>query len=279
MINLKSQPNVVIEEINEKIYGLDDLINQFKEKRDVYSSFEKWRKDVKKALDRHFSNDLISNNFIAQTKVLPNKFSKNDTNSKVGDALKISKDELENLKKDIELGRYSLENRNENLIDKTMVLIIIRKILNNFYKHIEAMYQDKVHGKGTIKKEDLDRINIGNEYDVQRILYSIIRPIFPEARLEVVEDTGYHSVRSDIKLDQYSVVIEVKCTRTNMTEHKLAEELGADSFHYNSEYLFLFIFDKEKLIKNPDAFKQAFKRNRQNFGKEVETVIVQEITF
>jgi len=144
-----------------------------------------------------------------------------------------------------------MEKSAEAHIDKTTASTIIRKILRNFHKHIEAMYQDEVHGNGTIKKEDLDKIKIGNEYDVQRILYSLIKPIFPDARLEVVNDAGYNSVRYDIVIDEYGIVVEVKCTRENMTERKLTEELGADSFHYKADQLFLFIFDKVKLIKNP----------------------------
>ncbi|MDC3418333.1 hypothetical protein [Aquibacillus salsiterrae] len=75
---------------------------------------------------------------------------------------------------------------------------IINRILMNFYSHIEEMYESKVHGKAGITKEKLDEIRIGNEYDVQRILYSIIKPIIPEARLEVVDDAGSGSVRRDM---------------------------------------------------------------------------------
>jgi len=64
-----------------------------------------------------------------------------------------------------------------------------------------------------------------------------------------------------------------------MTERNLTEELGADSFHYKADHLFLFIFDKVKLIKNPDAFEKAFNRKKHDFGKELETVIIQEIIF
>lgn len=127
----------------------------------------------------------------------------------------------------------------------------------------------------THNKEDLDKTKIENEHDV----YSLIRPIFPDARLEVVDDAGYASVRYDIVLDEYGMVIEVKCTRENMTERKLREELGSDSFHYEADHLFLFIFDKVKLIKNPDAFEKAFRREKHGFDKELETIIIREITF
>ncbi|SJU05230.1 Uncharacterised protein [Clostridioides difficile] len=44
------------------------------------------------------------------------------------------------------------------------------------------MYLDTVHGKGNITNQQLENIKIGNEYDVQRILFSLIKPIFPNAK-------------------------------------------------------------------------------------------------
>lgn len=97
--------------------------------------------------------------------------------------------------------------------------------------------------------------------------------------MEVVDDAGYNSVRYDIVLNEYDIVIEVKCTRESMTERKLTEELGADSFHYKSDNLFLFVFDRIRLIKNPDAFEKSFNRKKQDIGKVIETIIIQEVTF
>ncbi|OXB93005.1 hypothetical protein [Parageobacillus galactosidasius] len=279
MSMIQKEPDIVIKEINERIDDLEKLISLYEQKQDVYNSFNSWRSNVKRTLSENFSEPSISRDFLIETKVVPNKFSRADTISKVGEALQKSKDILSKLKSDVESGKYLPEKSAEDHIDKTMAVTIIRKILKNFHKHIEAMYQDEVHGNGTIKKEDLDKIKIGNEYDVQRILYSLIRPIFPDARFEVVNDAGYASVRYDIVLDEYGIVIEIKCTRENMTERKLTEELGADSFHYEADHLFLFIFDKVKLIKNPDAFEKAFRREKQGFDKELETIIIREITF
>ena len=106
--------------------------------------------------------------------------------------------------------------------------------------------------------------------------------------MEVNQDAGYRSIRSDIFLDEYNIAIEVKCTRTSMTIRNLTEELGADAFHYNSEYLFAFVYnseylfafvyDKEKIILNIDAFKKAYKRDKKTFDKDVEAFVVQPIT-
>lgn len=183
---------------------------------------------------------------------------------------------LKRLITDMENGLYDIQQF--KVIEQSVALEVVRRILNNFYKHLESMYQSPVHGNGTIKKEDLDLIKIGNEYDIQRILYALIRPIFPEARMEVNQDAGYRSIRSDIFLDEYNIAIEVKCTRTSMTIRNLTEELGADAFHYKSEYLFAFVYDKEKIILNIDAFKKAYKRDKKTFDKDVEAFVVQPIT-
>ncbi len=129
----------------------------------------------------------------------------------------------------------------------------------------------------SLKIEDLNRIKIGNEYDVQRILYSLIKPLFPEARLEVTVDAGYRPVRYDIFIDEYDLAIEVKCTRANMTERTLNEELGSDSFHYKVEHLFLFIYDDKRIITNADAFKRSFTKEKGLHDKNIDTYIAQPI--
>lgn len=154
-------------------------------------------------------------------------------------------------------------NINVNINDELtedIAIIILKRILNNFYKHIEAMYREPVHSRGGIKKEMLDKIKITNEYDVQRILYSVIKPIFPSARLEVSNDTGFSTIRYDIFIEEFSVVIEVKCSRGSMNEKKLTEEIGSDIFHYKYNNIFFFIYDKEKIIKNSDAFIHTYNK-------------------
>ena len=275
-VTLLKEANVAIEEINYKIDDLENIVNQDYRKKQTLIEFDTWRFAVGRLLDEVFSEKTVSKEFLKETKVLLNKFSDAENANKIDIALDKAKSYLKRLNDDIVSGIYV---KNNDSIDKTAALTIIRKILRNFHKHIEAMYQDEVHGNGNIKKVDLDKIRIGNEYDVQRILYSLIRPIFPEARLEAVDDAGYNSVRYDIVLNEYDIVIEVKCTRENMTERKLTEELGSDSFHYKADYLFLFIFDRIRLIKNSDAFEKSFNREKQDVGKEIETIIIQEVTF
>ncbi|MTT31570.1 hypothetical protein GMB86_06020 [Terrilactibacillus sp. BCM23-1] len=278
MTNLNKSPKIAIQEINKKINDLEKVIKLYEQNKGNLSIFEDWKSDVRNTLDQMFSEKSIGKDFLRETNVFVNKFSETDTSNKVNNAFKKAMVFLENLKSNIESGIY-LSEINGDSIDRTLAIIIIRRILLNFYVHIKAMYQNDVHGNGKIKKDDLDKIRIGNEYDVQRILYSLIKPIFPYTRLEVFDDVGYNSVRYDIILEEYGIVIEVKCTRPSMTERKITEELGADSFHYKADHLFLFVFDKEKIIKDPKVFERAFNRKKNDFGKELETIVIQEVTF
>lgn len=53
-------------------------------------------------------------------------------------------------------------------LQESAAMQLIEKVLGNFHLYLRAMYQAPVHGKGTLKQNDLQRIVIGNEYDVQR---------------------------------------------------------------------------------------------------------------
>lgn len=250
MINIKLSKQESIIDM-EKIVIEGNKISELKLNTDieVYAKmFNEWRECAIKSLKSIFKQEDLALRFEAETIYLENSFSKISTKSEIN-----------------------------NDIPKEIAMIIIRRIMKNFYKHIKVMYQDEVHGRANILKSDLDKIKIGNEYDVQRILYSIIKPIFPLARLEVSNDIGYNSVRYDIYIDEYDVVIELKCTRSSMSERNITEELGSDIFHYKSNNLFFFIYDKEKIIKNVDAFTKVYTKRDDNFNKNIETIVIQPI--
>lgn len=62
-----------------------------------------------------------------------------------------------------------------------------------------------------------------------------------------------------------------------MTERNLTEELGLDAFHYNADYIFFFIYDKENIVKNVDAFIRNYKREKSRFAINVEAIVNQSI--
>lgn len=87
---------------------------------------------------------------------------------------------------------------------------------------MENFFERRPHKRGGIQKEQLESLRIKNEYDVQYLLYAYLKPLYPMARSEVNEDTGYGTVRTDILLDSENV-IEIKCTRKGMILKKLIE--------------------------------------------------------
>lgn len=256
-----------------------ELINYLKGNHSIEEmnkSFISWRRETETVLIQTCGDNRKSKMFLLKTDKDVNKLSKLNTIDILTEALNSGVDFIQQIKAEIKNDKANNIN-DSGYLDENSILIIIRRILQNFYKHIQTMYQEEVHGNGTIKKEALDAIQIGNEYDVQRILYSLIRPIFPTARLEVSDDAGYKAVRYDIKIDEYNIVIEVKCTRKSMTERNLTEELGSDAFHYNADYIFFFIYDKENIIKNVDAYIRNYKREKSRFGTNVEAIVNQSI--
>ena len=145
-------------------------------------------------------------------------------------------------------------------------------ILENYYLFLEALLERPPHRRGGIQKEHLSGLKIQNEYDVQHLLYAYLKPIYPLARAEVSEDTGYGTVRTDILLDS-AHVIEVKCTRSSMPQKKLIEELEADMVHYHAEHIYFFLYDKEKIIENPRLFRNIYENKVK--GKQIHIVIHQ----
>ncbi len=63
---------------------------------------------------------------------------------------------------------------------------------------------------------------------------------------------------TDILLDS-DCVIEVKCSRDSMRIKNLTEEIEADMVHYSASEIYFFIYDKEKIIKDPANFKKTYE--------------------
>ena len=145
-------------------------------------------------------------------------------------------------------------------------------VLDNYYLFLESLLERPPHKRGGIQKEQLSALKIQNEYDVQHLLYAYLKPLYPLARAEVSEDTGYGTVRTDILLDS-EYVIEVKCTRNSMKLKKLTEEIEADMVHYSAEHIYFFIYDKEKIIENPQLFRNTYENKVK--GKQIHIVIHQ----
>ncbi len=223
------------------------------------SSFtNRWLSTTSRLLERFFSDSSVAQKFVLV--------------AREGTLAAVSY--LEDLTADIQAGLFdSILPAQE--IDEAHFHIIIGKILQHFNKHMEEMYHKPVHGKGTLQQENLNKITLGNEYDVQRVLFSLLRPLFPETRVEVAGDGGYKGYRSDLFFDTYDTVIEVKCSRPSMSERTLTEEIGSDAYHYTSKHVYFFIYDKERIISNVDAFCKNYSRPFET--KQMKTIVIQPV--
>lgn len=185
---------------------------------------------------------------------LPNEYSDRDTKAKIFEAKKRVIEYVNEI--------MCVNGSNKLLLD----------VLENFYLFLENLLERMPHKKGGIQKEQLEGLKIKNEYDVQYLLYAYLKPLYPMARAEVNEDTGYSTVRTDILLDSENT-IEIKCTRKGMVLKKLIEEIEADMVHYSTKSIYFFIYDKEKLIENPWNFKETYEEKMKN--KQIYIIIHQ----
>ncbi len=54
---------------------------------------------------------------------------------------------------------------------------------------------------------------------------------------------------------------------------KLTEEIEVDMVHYGAEHIYFFIYDKEKIIENPQLFRSIYENKVK--GKQIHIVIHQ----
>lgn len=164
----------------------------------------------------------------------------------------------------------------ENCGQTTQVLQeSIEKYLRNFYLFLEAFKEVEPDKRASFTSVNLQKIQIENEYDLQHLLYAVLKPLCVDIRREVTEDSGVGAIRSDIKIPSLNTVIEAKCTRKSMALKKLTEEIEADIVHYKADCIYFYIYDKEKIVKDKYVFEKNFNRNFD--GKEVRMIILQPI--
>jgi hypothetical protein len=191
--------------------------------------------------------------------------------------------------------KFSAQSTIDNMINaKEKTIILLKNLLNeynkkvdseikyltlvlqNFYMFMESLFITLPHRKSTLDPSMLKKITIQNEYDIQHILYALLKPLFTSTRTEVSQDTGNAATRVDILIPEINAVIETKCSRDNMSEKKLTEEIAADMIHYKSPYIYFFIYDKNKIIKNPQSFINTY--NKKLDEKEIFVIIHQPKT-
>lgn len=195
-------------------------------KADIQSAYHAWCRNIRSFLKENSINEQLQNEAAVKMHYTDNEYSESDTLHSLKRALTDTLDFLEE-----NVGYLDSVRNNSTELE------LITKILNNFYLYYQTMYKSPVHKKCSLTQEKLDSIQIGNEYDLQRMLYAILRPLFPSIRQEVNSDNGYGGMRAD--------------------------------------NICFFIWDRSKIIKNPEAFKKAFEENPSEKSKTIKVFITQ----
>lgn len=230
----------------------------------LQQEYDNWCCEIKKYLKQEGFSEEIQQEMQIKMWYVTNEFSKEETRKSIMRAIKAVIECLE--ENDRAQDRKKVTDRE---------IVLLEQILNNFYLYYRSMFQNPLHKKAALSMNDLKKIRIENEYDLQRMLYALLVPVFPMIRQEVESNNGYGGMRADLYLQEQDVIIETKCTRGSMNEKKLTEELGADGFHYQANIIFFFVYDKNNIIKNPDAFKAAFAREQEKNGKTIKVILLQ----
>ena len=230
----------------------------------LQQEYDNWCCEIKKYLKQEGFSEEIQQEMQIKMWYVTNEFSKEETRKSIMIAIKAVIECLE--ENDRAQDRKKVTDRE---------IVLLEQILNNFYLYYRSMFQNPLHKKAALSMNDLKKIRIENEYDLQRMLYALLVPVFPMIRQEVESNNGYSGMRADLYLQEQDVIIETKCTRGSMNEKKLTEELGADGFHYQANIIFFFVYDKNNIIKNPDAFKAAFAREQEKNGKTIKVILLQ----
>jgi hypothetical protein len=99
-------------------------------------------------------------------------------------------------------------------------------------------------------------LRFDNEYDVQDLLHSLLRPWIADIRSEEYTPSyAGSSTRIDFLLAEHDVVIEVKYIRDPSHARKVGDELILDIAHYRAhpqcKSLWIVVYDSEHSIPNP----------------------------
>ena len=152
---------------------------------------------------------------------------------------------------------------------------ILERLIANFSLYLKLMFMASPGSRSTLKPEILSQIKINNEYDIQHMMYALIKLLYPLARRETIQETGYGAVRPDIQIEEIDTVIEIKCTREDHSERKLLHELGEDGYFYQCSRLIIYIYDRCDKIRDADNFIKALERSKEQGGKTVHVYIDQ----
>ena len=125
------------------------------------------------------------------------------------------------------------------------------------------------------RHNDRETIVIGDEYDVQDMLYALLHVEFDDIRKEDSSPShaGANS-RIDFVLKMSDILLEVKMTNDKLRDKKMGEELLIDIGRYKeypgAKHLVIFIYDRGDHISNKHGLiRDLSKQSTANFSVSV----------
>lgn len=159
--------------------------------------------------------------------------------------------------------------------DSAGIEITTKHLLDNTFNNFTSASQVL-----KIRRKEKCAIHIKDEYDVQDILFTLLKPHFPEIRREEVvqgrSDTRF--LKIDFMLPKVKLGIECKFIRDKKHAKDISKELDIDiqtyHKHQDCNHLIFFLYDPQLAIKNP-AILVAEYDNIQTFnGKSLRIDVV-----
>ncbi len=142
------------------------------------------------------------------------------------------------------------------------VIDTVLKILNNFSNSINKITTDRYNNRSGIEIKD--------EYDVQDVLFSLLKGFFQDLeREDPVPKLAGKSSRVDLNIRSQGIMIEVKMIKEKDKNHKkYIEELKVDIINYSVwkelKHLILFTYDPYRKTTDNNHFKELEGINERN---------------
>jgi hypothetical protein len=119
----------------------------------------------------------------------------------------------------------------------------------------------------THRRKGAQSLAFGNEYDVQDLPHSMLRPWISDMRPEEFTPSyAGSSTRMDLLLPVHGLVIETKIIRDRVHARRVGDELIIDIDHYRKHpdcrRLWCVIYDPDHLITNADGLKNDLEGDR-----------------
>lgn len=126
----------------------------------------------------------------------------------------------------------------------------------------------------TRRHSNRQSLSIGDEYDVQDLLYALLVSRYEDVRAE--EPTPSYAggaSRMDFLLKNESIVVEAKYASERLRDKRIGEELIIDISRYQSHpscrFLICFVYDPEHQIRNPEGLEADLSKKHGNLDVRV----------